>query len=56
MARRPEYDGYLAIDDELVKETFRVQEENISLANQEITRLESKINDLENRILVLEKA
>ena len=56
MARRPEYDGYLAIDDELVKETFRVQEENIRLAHQEITRLASKVNELESRILVLEKA
>ena len=56
MSRKPEYDGYLAVDDELVKETFRVHEENIRLANQEITELRTKVNELENRILVLEKA
>tara|TARA_B100001939_G_scaffold251923_1_gene218815 strand:- start:1847 stop:2017 length:171 start_codon:yes stop_codon:yes gene_type:complete len=56
MARQPEYDGYLAVDDELVKETFRVQEENIRVANQKIEDLEQAIADLANRIVVLESA
>ena len=56
MSRRPEYDGYLAIEDERIKETCRVQEENIRVANLKIEELETKIVNLENRVLVLEKA
>ena len=56
MANRPEYDGYLNIDDEYIKETFRVQEENKRVANQRIDDLETKVTALENRILVLESA
>ena len=56
MARQPAYDGYLAVEDDLVKETFRVQEENIRVANQKIESLEQTIADLGNRIVVLESA
>jgi uncharacterized protein YajQ (UPF0234 family) len=56
MARQPEYDGYLAVEDELIKETFRVQEENIRVANQKIEDLEQTIAKLANRIVVLESA
>ena len=52
---RPEYDSYLSLEDEIVKETFRNQEENIRIANEQVDILKTKVSELENRILVLEQ-
>jgi len=51
---RAEYDGYLLIDDEYVKESFRIIYENSRDMNEEIETLKTQNNDLTARLTAAE--
>ena len=40
---RAEYDGYLLVDDEYIKESFRIIYENSRDMNEEIERLKTRL-------------
>ena len=51
---RAEYDGYLLIEDEYIKESFRVIYENSRDMNEEIEALKTQNNDLTARLTAAE--
>tara|TARA_Y100001951_G_scaffold97899_1_gene98066 strand:- start:618 stop:830 length:213 start_codon:yes stop_codon:yes gene_type:complete len=51
---RAEYDGYLLVDDEYIKESFRIIYENSRDMNEEIERLKTQITDLSARLTAAE--
>ena len=51
---RAEYDGYLLIDDEYIKESFRVIYENSRDMNEEIETLKTQNSDLTARLTAAE--
>ena len=51
---RAEYDGYLLIYDEYIKESFRVIYENTRDMNEEIEALKTQNNDLTARLTAAE--
>ena len=51
---RAEYDGYLLVEDEYIKESFRITYENSRDMNEEIERLKTQINDLSARLTAAE--
>ena len=51
---RAEYDGYLLIDDEYIKESFRVIYENSRDMNEEIETLKTLNSDLTARLTAAE--
>ena len=51
---RAEYDGYLLIDDEYIKESFRVIYENSRDMNEEIEALKTQNSDLTARLTAAE--
>ena len=51
---KAEYDGYLLIDDEYIKESFRIVYENTREMNEEIETLKTQINDLTARLTAAE--
>ena len=51
---RAEYDGYLLIEDEYIKESFRVIYENSRDMNEEIEALKIQNNDLIARLRTAE--
>lgn len=44
---RAEYDGYLLIEDEYTKESFRILYENFRDLNDELETLKTKVTNLE---------
>ena len=51
---KAEYDGYLLVDDEYIKESFRIIYENTREMNEEIEDLKIKINTLTARLTAAE--
>ena len=51
---RAEYDGYLLIDDEYIKESFRIIYENSRDMNEEIETLKTQNSDLTARLTAAE--
>ena len=51
---RAEYDGYLLIEDEYIKESFRVIYENSRDMNEEIEALKKQNSDLTARLTAAE--
>ena len=51
---RAEYDGYLLIDDEYIKESFRIIYENSRDMNEEIEALKTQNSDLTARLTAAE--
>ena len=51
---RAEYDGYLLIDDEYIKESFRIIYENSRDMNEEIEALKKQNSDLTARLTAAE--
>ena len=51
---RAEYDGYLLVDDEYIKESFRVIYENTRDMNEEIESLKTQNSDLVARLTAAE--
>ena len=51
---KAEYDGYLLIDDEYIKESFRIVYENTREMNEEIETLKIQIGDLTARLTAAE--
>ena len=51
---RAEYDGYLLIDDEYVKESFRIIYENTREMNEDIETLKTQNSDLTARLTAAE--
>lgn len=51
---RAEYDGYLLVDDEYIKESFRIIYENARDMNEEIETLKTQNSDLTSRITAAE--
>ena len=51
---RAEYDGYLLIEDDYIKESFRIIYENTREMNEEIETLKTQINDLTARLTAAE--
>ena len=51
---RAEHDGYLLIDDEYIKESFRVIYENSRDMNEEIEALKTQNSDLTARLTAAE--
>ena len=51
---RAEYDGYLLIDDEYTKESFRIIYENSRDMNEEIEALKTQNSDLTARLTAAE--
>ena len=51
---RAEYDGYLLVDDEYIKESFRVIYENSRDMNEEIEALKKQNSDLTARLTAAE--
>ncbi|MDP6584903.1 MAG: hypothetical protein QF535_09620 [Anaerolineales bacterium] len=51
---RAEYDGYLLVDDEYIKESFRIIYENTREMNEEIESLKTQNSDLESRLTAAE--
>jgi len=47
---RAEYDGYLLVDDEYIKESFRIIYENTRDMNEEIESLKTQNSDLASRL------
>ena len=47
---RAEYDGYLLIEDEYIKESFRIIYENARDMNEEIETLKAKLTAAETNI------
>ncbi len=51
---RAEYDGYLLVDDEYIKESFRIIYENTREMNEEIESLKTQNSDLITRLTAAE--
>ena len=51
---KAEYDGYLLVDDEYIKESFRIIYENTREMNEEIEDLKIRINTLRARLTAAE--
>ena len=51
---RAEYDGYLLVDDEYIKESFRIIYENAREMNEEIETLKTQNSDLTARLTAAE--
>jgi len=51
---RAEYDGYLLVDDEYIKESFRIIYENTREMNEEIESLKTQNSDLTSRLTAAE--
>ena len=51
---RAEYDGYLLVDDEYIKESFRIIYENSREMNEEIETLKTQNSDLTARLTAAE--
>ena len=51
---RAEYDGYLLIDNEYIKESFRIIYENTREMTEEIETLKTQYNDLSARLSAAE--
>ena len=51
---RAEYDGYLLVDDEYIKESFRIIYENSREMNEEIETLKTQNSDLTARLTATE--
>ena len=51
---RAEYDGYLLVDDEYIKESFRIIYENTREMNEEIESLKTQNSDLASRLTAAE--
>ena len=51
---RAEYDGYLLIDDEYIKESFRIIYENSREMNEDIETLKTQNSDLTARLTAAE--
>ena len=51
---KAEYDGYLLVDDEYIKESFRIIYENTREMNEEIEDLKIRINTLTARLTAAE--
>jgi hypothetical protein len=51
---RAEYDGYLMVDDEYIKESFRIIYENTREMNEEIETLKTQNSDLTARLTAAE--
>jgi hypothetical protein len=51
---RAEYDGYLLVDDEYIKESFRIIYENTRDMNEEIEALKTQNSDLTARLTAAE--
>ena len=51
---RAEYDGYLMVDDEYIKESFRIIYENTREMNEEIETLKIQNSDLTARLTAAE--
>jgi len=51
---RAEYDGYLLVEDEYIKESFRIIYENAREMNEEIETLKTQNSDLTARLTAAE--
>ena len=51
---RAEYDGYLLVEDDYVKESFRIMFENTRDISNEIDSLTATVNDLTSRLTAAE--
>ena len=51
---RAEYDGYLLIEDDYIKESFRIMFENTRDISNEIDALTVTVNDLTSRLTSVE--
>ena len=51
---KAEYDGYLLIDDDYIKESFRIIYENSREMNEEIQTLQTQNNELTARVTAAE--
>jgi hypothetical protein len=51
---RAEYDGYLMVEDEYIKESFRIIYENTREMNEEIETLKTQNSDLTARLTAAE--
>ena len=51
---RAEYDGYLLVEDEYIKESFRIIYENAREMNEEIETLKTQNRDLTARLTAAE--
>ena len=51
---RAEYDGYLLVDDEYIKESFRIIYENSREMNEDIEALKTQNSDLTARLTAAE--
>ena len=51
---RAEYDGYLLIEDEYIKESFRIIFENFKDLAAQVQRIEDDLVALESRVTTLE--
>jgi len=51
---RAEYDGYLLIEDDYIKESFRISFENTRDISNEIDSLTTTVTDLASRLVSLE--
>ena len=51
---RAEYDGYLLVDDEYIKESFRIIYENSREMNEDIETLKTQNSDLTARLTAAE--
>ena len=51
---RAEYDGYLLVEDDYVKESFRIMFENTRDMSNEIDSLSNTVSDLTSRLTAVE--
>tara|TARA_R100000458_G_C8037332_1_gene90190 strand:- start:121 stop:300 length:180 start_codon:yes stop_codon:yes gene_type:complete len=53
---RPEYDGYLMVEDENIRESFRVLVENFRDLEKQFNNLQTTVGLTEDRVTTLENA
>lgn len=53
---RPEYDGYLLIEDENIRESFRVIVENFRDLEKQFNEVQTTLELTKNRVSILENA
>jgi|TARA_B100001939_G_scaffold333275_1_gene333093 hypothetical protein len=53
---RPEYDGYLMVEDENIRESFRVLVENFRDLEKQFNDLQTTVGLTEDRVTTLENA
>ena len=53
---RPEYDGYLMVEDENIRESFRVLVENFRDLEKQFNELQTTVGLTEDRVTTLENA